>query len=127
VLTEHVHATALQVLGLPATFPLDVHQGLRDAGLDSLMALELRNQLQSASGLRLSSTFAFDYPTVDAMARALADLLRVTPAGGPIGAAPAGAGPRRTDAEAAIGRISDAEAEALLRAELEAMAGGEPL
>ncbi len=41
---------------------------MRQAGLDSLGAVELRSAVCSAFGLDLAATFAFDYPTVAAMA-----------------------------------------------------------
>ena len=71
LLLAHVAELAGRVLGLdPAA--LDARQGLRDLGLDSLMALELRNRLQRSVGRALRSTLAFDYPTIDAIAKHIA-------------------------------------------------------
>lgn len=42
------------------------------AGLDSLGAVELRNALSERFGAPLPTTFVFDYPTVEALAHALA-------------------------------------------------------
>ena len=77
LLLAHVAEQAGRVLGLDAA-ELGPRQGLRDLGLDSLMALELRNRLQRSMDAPLRSTLAFDFPTIDAIARHLAaDVLHI--------------------------------------------------
>jgi acyl carrier protein len=76
--TEVVLHAASAVLGLaPGT--LRPGQVLKEAGLDSLMAVELRRRLSTESGLTLAATLAFDYPTPAAIAELLLTELGVTP------------------------------------------------
>jgi acyl transferase domain-containing protein/acyl carrier protein len=54
-----------QTLGLSAESVLRNDEGLFSMGLDSLMAMDLRNRIQSALGIRLSATLLFDYPDIE--------------------------------------------------------------
>jgi acyl transferase domain-containing protein/acyl carrier protein len=67
-LLAHVRDRVVEVLGLdPSRIP-DPHRGLHAMGMDSLMAIELKNRLQSAVGRPLPSTLTFEYPTIEALA-----------------------------------------------------------
>jgi microcystin synthetase protein McyG len=61
---DFVKAKAVKVLGLDNSGTLREDQPLVELGMDSLMALELKNQLQQASGFNLTPNFFFEYPTI---------------------------------------------------------------
>ncbi|WP_438024961.1 SDR family NAD(P)-dependent oxidoreductase [Sorangium sp. So ce233] len=66
-------AAAVLVLRGPDAVPAD--KPLRELGLDSLTAVELRNRLRTRAQADLPSTLAFDYPTPKAVAVYLAQEL----------------------------------------------------
>ncbi|MFD4660988.1 type I polyketide synthase [Kitasatospora sp. NPDC058444] len=62
-----VRTEVAAVLGFPSPEVVDEHSSLPELGLDSLTAVELRNRLDAATGLRLAATVAFDHPTLPAL------------------------------------------------------------
>jgi len=71
LLEEAVRAQLAQVLRI-APERIDRQRPLKAMGLDSLMALELRTRLELQTGLTLSATLAWNYPTVAILAEFLA-------------------------------------------------------
>jgi len=71
VLLDVVRTAAATVLGQPSRHRVEPDASFLEVGLDSLMAVELRNRLAAATGLTLSATLAFDQPSPRRMARYL--------------------------------------------------------
>ena len=71
LLMDYLRKLALRILGLGSSHFIDEHQPLITMGLDSLMAVEFRNQL--AVGLKRASnaTLLFDHPTLAELADVL--------------------------------------------------------
>jgi acyl carrier protein len=110
MLSDFIALTVARVLGRQGE-AIDPHQPLNEMGLDSLLAVELRNRLGTALGIGrgLSATLVFDCPTVEALAEHLDGRLR--PAAEEI-AEPDAAGTSH-DAIAGIDEMSDEEVEAM--------------
>jgi NAD(P)-dependent dehydrogenase (short-subunit alcohol dehydrogenase family)/acyl carrier protein len=68
-----------RVLGFRSARDLDPDKGFFDLGMDSLLAVELKNRLQAAVGKAVSSTLVFDHPTVTGLAEYLAEDLGIAP------------------------------------------------
>ena len=99
VLLRLVWDYACSVLGLGSADDLEATQTFSELGFDSLAAVEFRNHLSTATGLRLPVTLIFDYPTSAALARHLCG--EIDSAGTDIGA-------RKESGDARAGKESSA-------------------
>ncbi|OBG58792.1 type I polyketide synthase [Mycobacterium sp. E3339] len=85
VLLDLVRSHIATVLGNTTPEAIDPDKAFQDLGFDSLTAVEMRNRLKTATGLALSPTLIFDYPTPNG----LAGYIRGELAGAPREIAPA--------------------------------------
>jgi acyl transferase domain-containing protein/acyl carrier protein len=73
-----VRERALRALGVDPAKPIDPRTPLGELGLDSLLAVELRNTLGGALSISLPATLLFDYPSIEALTDYLmADVLHL--------------------------------------------------
>jgi len=124
-LVAFVTERIVRILRLDPSAPPDRAQRLMDLGVDSLMAVEIRNDLTAMLSLerRLPATLIFDYPTIEAIARHLEhDAMQLPPDRGEA-AADVRPDPA-ADSEARLAELedmSDEEVEALLNKRLETL------
>jgi hypothetical protein len=119
LLRDFVRRHVMQVLKRPADDPPGRSERFQDIGFDSLMAVQLRNQLTRGLGLdkALPATLMFDYPTIDALASRLMEFCEVEPQ--PLAAPNADTSAASKVSAEAVEAMSDAEVEALLLERLE--------
>lgn len=106
VVQEHLKDQIRRVLGLSQATEIHPNRGLMDLGMDSLMAVELRNRLQHVLGRPVSATVGFEHPTLEALGEYVLQTLGLNPnASSPHGEP--------------VTTLSDAEVEQALLSELE--------
>jgi acyl carrier protein len=112
----------MRVLRRDASRPIETTHRLMDLGVDSLMAMEVRNSLTKGLQLdtKLPATLVFDHPTVEAIARYLLDeVLDLEGAAATI-AVPAVVAADRADTDpATLDGLNDDEVAELLEKKLE--------
>ncbi len=118
LLAAFVRERALRALGVDSARAVDPHTPLGELGLDSLLAIELRNTLGAALGRSLPSTLLFDYPTLDTLTEFLfGEIFGVAADAGETAARPS-----RTDGAvlvSSIEELSDEEVDRQLAAKKE--------
>ncbi|MET7575702.1 type I polyketide synthase, partial [Streptomyces sp. NPDC005492] len=90
-------AQVAAVLGHASASALDPGRAFKELGFDSLSAVELRNRLTQATGVKLPATLIFDHPRPTAVARFLVS--QVSGAGAGVGKAPVVRVPARRRAD----------------------------
>ncbi|NJK47853.1 aminotransferase class I/II-fold pyridoxal phosphate-dependent enzyme, partial [Candidatus Gracilibacteria bacterium] len=77
LLCDLIRSQVAKVLGFDSPEYIEIQQNFGDLGMDSLMAVELKNALQASFGVSIPLTSAFDYPTVELLTDYLAQELSI--------------------------------------------------
>ena len=111
-LIKYITEQVANILGIKDSSKIDLDLGFVELGLDSLSSVELRNKLQSGCNLKLSPTVIFDYSNIKKLADHLSSLILKNDLKQKKNSI------KQDDNLTQIEDLSEAEAEALLLAEL---------
>jgi acyl carrier protein len=75
MLLDLVHTNVATVLGHESKDFVSADAVFRDLGIDSMTAVDLRNRISAATGLKLRATMVFEHPSCLALARHLKESL----------------------------------------------------
>ncbi len=124
IIEGYIREQATRILGLHPSDRLDLRRPLQELGMDSLMAVEMKNALDRATGQALPATIAFQYPTVQALAGYVAHQVLGLPSAGEPGTIGEDAAAAAQAAKLAeLAELTEDEAEALLLEKLAALQG----
>ena len=115
-LLDLVRGTAAAVLAHATPDAIEPARGFLDQGFDSLTALQLRNRLGAALGIRLPATVVFDHPTPEHLAEQLDGQLAGRAAAGGAGTGTPPVLARLDEIEAALPALLGSDAEPIRQA-----------
>ena len=67
ILFDFVRSQIAKVLGFNSPESIEASENFADLGMDSLMAVELKNRLQATLGKSIAQSLVFDYPNLQAL------------------------------------------------------------
>ncbi|WP_280454478.1 type I polyketide synthase [Nocardia brasiliensis] len=70
-----IRSLAASILGHDSPAAIEQDQTFKSLGFDSLGAVEFRNRLKAATGMKLRTAVLFDYPTPEVLARHICDAI----------------------------------------------------
>lgn len=117
LLCAAIQKQVVMVMGYSAAEAPEPDQGLFELGLDSLLALELKNHIQTSIRKDFPATAIFDYPTILSLAGYLLTQVLNLPVSS---SAPGAKQANKTELLDEIDQLSEAEVEARLARELAA-------
>ncbi|RKP45285.1 type I polyketide synthase [Trinickia fusca] len=89
LLTDALRSLVANVVGLASAETVDVSAPLRTLGIDSLMAVELKNKVEQALACALNPTLLIDHPSIAALVAHLIDTIASdAPASAPLALSP---------------------------------------
>ncbi|MGO8676239.1 MAG: SDR family NAD(P)-dependent oxidoreductase [Limisphaerales bacterium] len=114
LVVQQIRRDAARVLGVESLESLPDKEPLTELGLDSLMAVELRNTLGVACGQSLPATLLFDYPTINVLADYLCEAVLDLKTSDATGQEPPPTAPDAADVLDRIEQLDDTEIDRLL-------------
>ena len=67
ILQQYIYSVVVDLLGVNSSDEVELKQAFHELGLDSMMAVEMRNLLSRAIGHSLPVSLLFDYPNIEAL------------------------------------------------------------